>query len=246
MLRTLFLIGLSVLLLACTSAREKEDQFRIADVNVRLGVGYLKQGRLEDALAKFQKTLDAMPDYPEAHSSIALVYERLEQNDKATEHFERALELNPDDGSTHNNYAVFLCRTGKPLLAEQHFLQAIQSRGYRTPAPALENLGICMLQVPDRDKAEKYLRKALQLNPELPAALLTMAQISLDNEKYMSGRAYLQRYQSLAPLGPDGLWLGVQVETRLGDKAAAREYALQLRKQYPDAAEVQHLQKLGF
>lgn len=242
LLRLLLLVGVVLILTACGGGvQEEKDKLHIADTNVRLGLGYLKQGRIEGALEKFKKALDAVPDYPEAHSSIALVYEQMGENAKAEGHYETALELKPEDGAIHNNYAVFLCRVGKFDQAEPHFLSAIKSRGYRTPERAFENLGICAMGSGNREKAETYLRKALQMDPRLPGALLQMAQVSYEKKQYLSGRAYLQRYQEVAPLGPDGLWLGIQVEEALGDKDMAREYALRLRKQYPDSDELKKL-----
>ena len=59
--------------------------------------------------------------------------------------------------------------------------------------------------------------------------------------------AFLKLFAITLPilLALDGLWLGVQVETKLGDADAARQYALRLRKQYPDAPEVQRVQEMG-
>ena len=242
--RRLLILALCVWLSGCAGyVKREEDRQRLAQTNVQLGVGYFRQGRVEDALVKLQKALDAEPDYAEAHSSIALVYEQLRENDKALEHYERALELNPEDGATRNNYAVFLCHTGHPKEAEPHFLRAIQSRGYRTPERAYENLGICSMEIPDEEKAEGYLRKALQMNPKLPGALLQMASLSLDKGRYLSGRGYLQRYHEVQPPGPRSLWLGVQIERKLGDEATAEEFALQLLKKFPDADETHLLQK---
>lgn len=245
--RALLLVCLCGFLLACagSNVQTKENKLRLADTNVRLGVGYLQQGRVDDALDKLQKALNAVPDYPEAHSTIALVYDRLGESDKAGEHFEQALKLKPEDGATHNNYAVFLCRQGKMPQAEQHFLKAINSRGYATPAQAWENLGVCTMRVPDLVKAESYLRKALQINERLPVALLNMARISYEKQRYLSGRAYLQRYQEVRNMGPDALWLGVQVENKLGNANAVQDYAARLRKHFPDSTEMQLLQESG-
>lgn len=243
--RVVLIILISFMLFACASVQEqkREDKlkFRIADTEVRLGLGYLKQGREKEALKKFQKAIKAKPDYAEAHSSIALAYIRLEQPDKAAEHYRRAVELKPEDGSIHNNYAVFLCSQKQYAEAEQHFLTAIKSRKYSTPARALENLGVCMMEAHDLKKAETYLRKALKINPRLPGALLQMARVSVAKKNLMSGRAYLQRYQEVASLGPAGLWLGIQVETKLGDRNAVNHYKALLRKNYADSKEMQLL-----
>lgn len=240
-MRNLIIVCICLLLLACTSAQKKEETFKKAEINLQLGVRYLEQGRVDDALEKIKKALRFEPDYPEAHSSIAEVYRRIEEPEKSREHYERALELLPDSGRIHNNYAILLCGMGEYQEAEPHFLSAINSRGYRTQAEALENLGVCMMRIPDLEKAEKYLRQALRINPRLPRALLKMARIGLEKGRYMSGRAYLQRFQEVVAMNPESLWLGIQVERKLGDKKAAQEYETQLRRTFPDSEETKLL-----
>ncbi len=245
-IRGLMVIGISFLLIACAGTQQQKNNHKIAESNVQLGVGYLQQGKIDAALEKIKKALKAEPDYPEAHSSIALVYQQLNEDEKAREHYETALELQPANGAIHNNYANLLCKIGKPLEAEPHYLQALKSRGYRTPAQALENLGSCLMQIPDVDKAEKYLRQALQINPKLPGALLQMVRVGLERKRYMSGRAYLQRYQEVAKMSPQSLVLGIQVETMLGDKKTAMDYESQLRRTFPDSDETAKLMEDEF
>lgn len=247
MSRVLIICCLSVLLLACArgGGDVKVDKEELASTNIRLGVGYMQQGRFDDAMVKLQKALEASPNNPKAHSSIALLYEQIGDNENANKHYRTALRLDPGDGATHNNYAVFLCRIGEYQQAEKHFLTAINSRGYRTQAGAYENLGVCALGIPDYEKAETYLRKSLQINPKMPLALLKMASISLEKKRYLSGRAYLQRFLEIAPLDAEGLWIGVQVENMLGDEQAMHDYALQLRKRFPDSDETRLLLDSG-
>lgn len=241
-IRVLTVVGMSFILMACAGAQQQQkNDLKIAESNWKLGVGYYQQGKIEAALEKLQKALKAQPDYPPAHSSIALVYQRLGNNEKAREHYETALEFEPTNGNIHNNFATLLCQTGNPLQAEKHFLKAMNSRGYRTQAQALENLGSCMMQVPDFDKAEKYLRQALKLNPKLSGALLQMVRISLEKKSYMSGRAYLQRFHEIASINPQSLLLGIKVEKKLGDKKAASDYESQLRRNFPDSEETNKL-----
>ncbi|VAX04330.1 hypothetical protein MNBD_GAMMA20-2487 [hydrothermal vent metagenome] len=239
LLRSLLVFVLSVFLVACGGGvKEDIDTQKLAETNLHLAIGYFKQGRIEASRGKLQKALQAAPDYAPAHGALALVYQRLGELDKADEHFKRALSLDPMDGRTHNNYAVMLCQTGKLDEAEKHFLIALKSRNYQTPASVFENLGVCVLQKPDIKQAEKYLRRALQIDPALPVALLRMAQISLDNQRFLSGRAYLQRYQAVAPDTAGSLWLGIQIETQLGDEAAVHDYANQLSRHFPDSDEL--------
>ena len=108
-IRVLTVVGMSFVLLACAGAQQQEkNDLKIAESNWKLGVGYYQQGKVEAALEKLQKALKARPDYSPAHSSIALVYQRLGKNDKAREHYETALELEPSNGNIHNNFATFI------------------------------------------------------------------------------------------------------------------------------------------
>ena len=59
--------------------------------------------------------------------------------------------------------------------ADKYFAKAIETPRYKTPERALENAGACAKRIPDLEKAENYLRKALSINPKLPLALSEMA-----------------------------------------------------------------------
>ncbi len=239
--RSFIIFGLSFLLFACGGGVKdgmETDPQKIAKTNLQLAIGYLQQGRMKASMEKLQKALEAEPDYPAAHSTIALVYQREGELGKAKEHFRRALSLKPDDGATHNNFAVLLCQTGNYDEAEKHFLIALKSRYYKTPSRAFENLGLCAMQKPDFKAAEKHFRRALQINPRLPVSLLEMAKVSLKNKRYMSGRAYLQRFSEVSSPTAASLWLGIQIEKKIGDEAAVREYSDQLSRHFPDSDEM--------
>ena len=85
--RVSIIVGLSLFLLACASKQQMKNNYKIAERNFQLGVGYFQQGKVEAALEKMKKALKAEPDYPEVHSSIALVYQPLDKNEKAREHY---------------------------------------------------------------------------------------------------------------------------------------------------------------
>jgi type IV pilus assembly protein PilF len=239
-LRVVILLFVLSLLNACASTvQDKEDDkdFQIADTNLRLGVGYMRQGRNEDALEKLQKAVAAKPDYADVHSALAMVYERLLEYDKAGHHYRKAIDLQPDDGGNYNNYGVFLCRRGEFKKADKYFVKALETPRYKTPERALENAGACAKLIPDLEKAEEYLRKALSINPKLPLALSEMADVMFQKQNYMSTRAYLQRFGEVSKYTPQSLWLGIQTERKLGDDQAEARYAKLLQSQYPDSLE---------
>ncbi|MCG6968383.1 MAG: type IV pilus biogenesis/stability protein PilW [Gammaproteobacteria bacterium] len=228
-----------VLLNGCASTgMDKDDKnFKAADTNLQLGIGYMRQGRYEDALEKLQKAVEAKRDYADVHSALALVYERLLEYDKAGHHYREAIDLAPHDGGNYNNYGVFLCRQGEYKKADKYFAKAIETPRYKTPERAMENAGACAKQIPDLEKAEQYLRSALSINPKLPLALSEMADVMYQKENYMSTRAYLQRFGEVSKYTPKSLWLGIQTERKLGDDKAEARYAKLLQTQYPDSLE---------
>jgi type IV pilus assembly protein PilF len=238
-MRLVLLISIALLLNACASTgMNKEDKdFQIADTNLRLGIGYMRQGRYEDALEKLQKAEQAKHDYADVHSALAMVYERMLEYDKAGHHYRKAIDLKPEDGAHYNNYGVFLCRQGEYKKADKYFTKAIETPRYKTPERAMENAGACAKQIPDLEKAEQYLRNALSINPKLPLALSEMADLMYQKKNYMSTRAYLQRFGEVSRYTPQSLWLGIQTERKLGDGKAEARYAKLLKTQYPDSLE---------
>ena len=182
---------------------------------------------------KIKKDIEVVPHYAPAHSAIALVYKETRQYDLADEHYREAISLNPENGGTYNNYGVFLCQQNQPKEAEKYFLKAVKLPLYRTPELAYENAGACIRRVPDTKKAEAYLNKALELNPQLPTALINMAEIRFQQDRYLSSRGFLQRFEAVSTHSAESLWLGIRVERKLGDKNAEAKYKKQLQSNFP-------------
>ena len=212
---------------------EQARNERLVETQPQLGVGYYEQGNLEVALEKLKKAIEVKPDYAPAHSAIALVYKEMRLYDLAEEHYREAISLNDENGGTYNNYGVFLCQIDRPEEAEKYFLKAVNLPLYRTPELAYENAGACMRRVPDAKKAETYLDLALDINPRLPTALINMAEIRFEQNRFLSSRAYLQRFEAVSPHSAASLWLGIRIERKLGDKNAEANYKKQLQSNFP-------------
>jgi type IV pilus assembly protein PilF len=140
-----------------------------------------------------------------------------------------------------NARGSYFCRLGRFQDALQDFEQALANPLYPTPWVALTNAGLCLERSGDEVKAENYYRRALTARNSYPAALVQMAKISLQQEKDFSARAYLERYHGEVKPTAASLWLGVQIEKRLGDLVKSREYRQRLLREFPDAPEVQSL-----
>lgn len=241
-------IGLGILaaaLTGCVSAGPepiaKPNMERAAKINVQLGVDYMRQGKRDLAMQKLQKALEQNPDSAEAHNAVALLYWQTGDLDKADENFQEALDLDDSDPMVANNYGTFLCQQGRPKESIEYFMQAAQDPNYAQPEGAWSNAGVCAHKASDLAGAEKYLRKALGINPQYASALSEMASVSLDEKKFLQARAFLQRLSTQGALDARGLLLGYKIEHALGNDTEAKDYATKLRAKYPGSSEANQL-----
>ena len=234
-------VVVAVMLAACTSSaerqREKENATRGAQAYTELGVEYFRQGDYEQSRVKLEKALALDPDYPPAHGTIALLYERVGETKLAEKHYKKALRLSPDSAREQNNYGQFLCFQERYQEANKEFMKAAMSPFYASPQVPLTNAGLCAKRIPDIEQAEQYFRKALQVNQKFAPALLQMAIIKFEAGQFLSARAYLERFQQVTEHNPESLWLAVRTEFALKDSASSGRYAILLRKNFPKSGQ---------
>mgnify|MGYP001549499811 FL=1 len=136
-----------------------------------------------------------------------------------------------------NSYGGYLCRTGEREKGLEYFRQAGENALYRTPEVAFTNAAVCALGIPDLKTAERFLRRALEANPTFREALLRLSVLSLDTDRPLQARAFLERFHSAGPATIDSLSLGVRIESALGDEVAAEAYRQRIRDEFPEEIE---------
>ncbi|HEY5683452.1 MAG TPA: type IV pilus biogenesis/stability protein PilW [Sulfuricaulis sp.] len=236
---------LSMIISGCASTAEREaEQAKItkkAETHVLLGSGYLQRGQLEIAREELEKALKISPDYSQANNIMAVLQWRLKDYDKADRYFRKALSSDDNNASAQHNYGAFLCDRGKIDEGLKYFDAAIANQLYSFAAEVNLNAGVCLMKKPAPQTAEKYLREALRINPNLSGALYQMAKISLDMGKAISGRAFIERYFQAAEDTPESLLLAVKIERVLRNKNAEASYAIRLRGKFPTSPEAEQL-----
>ncbi|MGK7294318.1 MAG: type IV pilus biogenesis/stability protein PilW [Candidatus Wenzhouxiangella sp. M2_3B_020] len=225
------------------SAVERVSPVRAAELNTRLGVGYLEQGEIQIAMEKLELAVDQDPEHVSAHLALGIVYQQIDRIDQALGHLRTAVRLAPDDGGAHNSYAALLCQVGRYEEADRHFRSALDDPFYATPEVALANAGSCARRDGRLDDAERYLREALEYDPENRAALYNLAELSFQRERYLQARAFLQRLEATGSLGARSLLLAVRVERALGSDTLADRYASTLMQRYPDSPQASQLRR---
>ncbi len=95
-----------------------------------------------------------------------------------------------------NTYAVFLCRQRDFPAAESEFNKAANHPENDNAEVTLTNAGVCMVQKPDNEAAERFFRQALERRSNYPEALLQLCLLKYGQEDYLASRAFLQRFIS--------------------------------------------------
>lgn len=224
------------------TASSKADQRKdAARVHTELAQHYFAEGDLEDALAKLQLALKFDPDYAPAHTMIAVVYERINNQPEAEQHYRKAVALEPAKGAPNNNLGQFLCRTGRAQESLAYFRKAVADPFYATPDVAFTNAGICQLQMSDTAGAEASFRDAIARNPGNGDALFHLAEVLYRQGDAFRARAFIQRFDALGKPNAAALKLGYDVESRLGNTDAAQTYLRRLQSQFPDSEQARAL-----
>ena len=239
--RGLLALLLGLALAGCGVGQESRQ---VSETSTQLGIGYMQRGDLNQAKEELEKAIDRDRRNPDAHGAMAVLQERLGQYDEADAAFQRSLSLDDEQPAVRNNYGRFLCSRGRYEEADEQFRMAIDDPLYRRPFVALANAGHCALRAEEFERAEDYLRRALEEQPQFAPALRRLAELNYERGDYLNARGYYQRLIEVREQDPRTLWLGIRIERALGNKDAEASYALRLRSDFPDSEQAARLSEL--
>lgn len=230
-------LGLS----ACVSQNnhsngEDFDKQRAAKTRLSLGLTYLKNGNFSQAKFNLDKALVFAPQLADAHYGMAYYYQNVEDFDAASQAYQKALSLAPKNADIANSYGAFLCERGNYQQAKVYFFKALNSDVYNSSAETYENLALCSQSQNALDKAIGFLQDALNHQPGRAKSLFLLAQLQLQAHRFAPARDSLRRYEKVASVSADSLWLAVQIEQGAGAPKRANDYANMLLSLYPDFA----------
>ena len=238
--KSILVLGLTVVLAACTTLKPADEKpAKAAELNFKLGVGYMQKGHFDVAKQKLKKAIEYGPRYAEAYNALGVLYEETGDMDAAEQNYAKAVDLDSGYQLARRNYARLLCRNGKYNEGEEQY-QSLSEKA-KQDVDGYTGAGVCARMKNDLGRAEAYFRKALEENPQDAGALLELAELSHEQGNAMQARAFLQRYHAAATYSPKSLWLGIAVEESLGDERLSREYARLLLSRFADSTEARRL-----
>jgi len=224
-----------------TGSPKVEPSEDAAEQNYQLGTQYFRNGSYELARSRLERATEIDPKYAEAHSMLAMTLVKLDKIRLATESFNRAVRLAPNNFHVRNSYAVFLCQQRQFDEAREQFDRAIKVRENDNPEVMMTNAGVCMVQNDDLALAEEYFRDALSVRPTYAEALIQMASLMHLIVDDLKARAFLQRYLVGNEATATVLYLGVHIESALGDERAADNYQNRIFTDFADSPEAKQL-----
>ena len=139
------------------------DSFMLLNV---LGAAIQAQGRIEDAIAVFDRMLGSNPDFAEGYYNRGVAFSEAGKTEEAVQDYAKAVAFNPDFYNAHLNLGLALGALGRYDQAIQSFNHAIalepdNAHGYNNRAFSLMNAG-------KLDAALRDCEKAIAIAPNLP------------------------------------------------------------------------------
>lgn len=219
---------------------EAETRNRAA-ARSNLAAGYMRNGQLPVALDEARKAVAIDPTYADAFGLLGLIYMGLGEQAQAQENFLRSLKLEPASPDLNNNYGWFLCQTGRESESFSYFQRAMSDPLYATPARANQNAGTCYAQIKDYANAERYLRRALELDASSNATKYQLASVYLQQGQTERAAFYYGLLASSVEPNASTLWLGLRVARAEGNLRSETRLAGELRQRFPGSPEAARL-----
>lgn len=133
-----------------------------------LGIVRAGQRRIDEAIAEYEKAVNAAPDYAEARFNMAVLLNHQGRTDEAIEQYRRVLEIEPDASDAHLNLGVLLAARGEADEAIRHYREVL--RIMPASADAENNLANVLTRQGRLDEAIRHYEEAVRIDPNNEAA----------------------------------------------------------------------------
>ena len=201
-----------------------------------LGNALKREGRVDEAIIQYKRTLEIRPSHAEAHNNLGNALVQKGQVDEAITCYQKALNINPGYAEAHYNL-------GNAFLHERRVDEAI--RQYQS---ALEikpdftevhiKLGGALLQKGQVNEAVMHLKKALDIRPDYAMAHACLGVALLQKGQVDEAIIYFQKAVELEPLNAefhDHLGYALLQKGQLDEAITHLREALKIKPDYPDA-----------
>jgi TolB-like protein len=196
---------------------------------------------IDSAIVVSEKAITLDPDLAEGYKALGLAYQELGWYRKAMEANEKAIELNPNYSPAVGNLGW-----GKFFLGElDEAMVWLKKSANLSPSNAFSyfGIGICYLHMDDTMNAEKYYLRALELQPNLPAANWGLVNAYISDREYNKAREVSDNLPSSVD-ELTRLRLRASIEYFFGRLKEAKPYFDKTFELYPDIRQLEVISHL--
>ena len=214
------------------------------DIQTRLGLSYMKLGRLEPASSALGKALALAPNDSRANHAMALFQLRISVRAAAEPYFRQAVDTDNNNFSARNDFGGYLCQSGRMEEGLVQFDSALRNPYNDRLYISQLGAGACYVRILNWKEAEGYLLLALVGRPKLALALYQMAEVAFAQADHLRTRAYLQRFFDTGAGSAASLSLAVRNELKLKASDLVQLHANRLRTEFPQSTEASDIAQL--
>jgi tetratricopeptide (TPR) repeat protein len=128
-----------------------------------IGSALRKQGRLDETIYHYKKTIELNPRDSDVYLDIGAVLTAQGKFDEAISIYNKALQITPDLIELHINLGVALLESGKLEEAVKEFEKVLRVQPHN--AFVHNNLGVAFLRQRKFDEAIEHFRQTIQIDP---------------------------------------------------------------------------------
>jgi tetratricopeptide (TPR) repeat protein len=166
------------------------------------GIDLADRGWLDEALREFGMAIEADSSSPFPRLNRASVLLEQERNLEALEDLLAAIHLAPDEPATRYHLGVFLTRVG-PELAMEQFSKALDQDPEHIDV--LIQMGIAKADRGELGEAEKYLRRAFEIDDSDPLVNRELGMLLMERGSVHDAIGHLKVAQACIPDDPEYL-----------------------------------------
>jgi tetratricopeptide (TPR) repeat protein len=185
---------------------EFDDQMPWVYFNI--GNDYNDLQQYDKAIIEFEKSLEiykkwySKPMWVWNYTSLGYAYHQLRQYKKETELYKKAEQDFPDDPDMIFRQSILSLSEGDTVMANQNIEKyiSVSKENSRSEADITKILADIYYEAGIMNKAEKYYRKALSLEPDNPDRLNTLAWFLINNDRNINeGLELVDKAMNLRP-----------------------------------------------
>ncbi|MCP3703588.1 MAG: type IV pilus biogenesis/stability protein PilW, partial [Alteromonas sp.] len=211
------------------------DHEEAAKTRMSLGLTYLQNNNYTQAKKNLDKALEFNPRSADVQFAMAYYYQLVGDNLRAEEYYETAIDLAPNNGDIANSYGAFKCQNGEYEKAKAYFFDAINNRLYANAAQTYENLALCAQSQGKLGEAIGYFQDALKHQPARGKSLFLLSELYTVSEQWELAESTLRKYERVAKVTPDSLWLAYEIAKGKGDLETAKGYGEMMMSLFPES-----------